>query len=402
MALLKLLNRLFHGPPWLTFLFMGVAAGGFALCSFNLLCLFQANFNLIATYGAMAAFDGGILQFIELTAWGYLALACYVVFKGCLDGLLQRIHKASARLAPIRRLGSKRGRKDAHPPWRSVRALLIHRLPLLEAEARAGACASSSRMPEVSRLIALVAALSVVSTPLMSRPGGGSTGSQRLVAGIGWGRDFGSRTGRDIRSASSTVTRTSCRMAPVFGLGMRRAPRPSFALEHGRSSLGRTIARICPHSADGRTVRRSRTPPRRSTRRTETNRGPPPRWDRATGRPARACRSGSPRRNRTRERRRRRKSARRRYRTLRTMRAPSPACVWALARRRAARGPFDGCLAAAETAGATRPADCIERIRRPSPAPRPAARDEARRAAPSPPPAAWLFAELNPEPRERT
>ena len=42
----------------------------------------------------MAAFDGGILQFVELTAWGYLALACYVVFKGCLDGLLQRIHKA--------------------------------------------------------------------------------------------------------------------------------------------------------------------------------------------------------------------------------------------------------------------------------------------------------------------
>ena len=42
----------------------------------------------------MAAFDGGILQFLELTAWSYLALVFYVVFKGCLDGLLQRIHKA--------------------------------------------------------------------------------------------------------------------------------------------------------------------------------------------------------------------------------------------------------------------------------------------------------------------
>ena len=94
MVLLKLLNRLFHGPAWLTFLFMGLAAGGFALCSINLLSLFQANFNLIATYGAMAAFDGGVLQFLELTAWGYLALAFYVVFKGCLDGLLQRIHQA--------------------------------------------------------------------------------------------------------------------------------------------------------------------------------------------------------------------------------------------------------------------------------------------------------------------
>ena len=49
MALLRLLNWLFHRPPWLTFLFMGIAAGGFALCSFNLLYLFQANFNLIAT-----------------------------------------------------------------------------------------------------------------------------------------------------------------------------------------------------------------------------------------------------------------------------------------------------------------------------------------------------------------
>jgi hypothetical protein len=94
MALLRLLNRLFHGPAWLTFLFMGIAAGGFALCSFNLLYLFQANFNLIATYGAMAAFDGGVLQFVELAAWGYLALGCYVMFEGCLDGLLLRIHRA--------------------------------------------------------------------------------------------------------------------------------------------------------------------------------------------------------------------------------------------------------------------------------------------------------------------
>ena len=94
MGLLKLLNRLFHGPAWLAFLVMGLAAGGFALCSLNLLSLFQANLNLIATYGAMAAFDGGVSQLLELTAWGYLALACYVVFKGCLDGLLQRIHKA--------------------------------------------------------------------------------------------------------------------------------------------------------------------------------------------------------------------------------------------------------------------------------------------------------------------
>lgn len=94
MALLKLLNRVFHGPAWLTFLVMGIAAGGLALCSFNLLFLFQANFNLLWRFGAMAAFDGGILQFAELAAWGYLAIACYVVAEGCLDGLLTRIRQS--------------------------------------------------------------------------------------------------------------------------------------------------------------------------------------------------------------------------------------------------------------------------------------------------------------------
>jgi hypothetical protein len=62
-------------------------AGGLALCSFNLLFLFQANLRLLFAYDAIAAFDGGI----ELTLWGYLALACYVVVEGCLDGLLTRI-----------------------------------------------------------------------------------------------------------------------------------------------------------------------------------------------------------------------------------------------------------------------------------------------------------------------
>ena len=94
MVLLRWLNRLFHGPAWLTFLVMGMATAGFALCSFNLFELFRANLSLLAAYGIMAAFDGGIVQLLELIAWGYLALAFYVVFKGCLDGLLQRIYRA--------------------------------------------------------------------------------------------------------------------------------------------------------------------------------------------------------------------------------------------------------------------------------------------------------------------
>ena len=94
MGVFALLNRLFHGPAWLKFLIMGMAAGGLALCSFNLLFLFQANSQLIFTYGAMAAFDGGLVQFIELIAWGYLALACFIVFETCREGLLCRIRHA--------------------------------------------------------------------------------------------------------------------------------------------------------------------------------------------------------------------------------------------------------------------------------------------------------------------
>lgn len=94
MGLFALLNRLFHGPGWLTFLIMGMAVAGLALCSFNLLFLFQANYSLLFTYGAMAAFDGGLLQLIELTAWGYLALACFIVAETCRESLLNRIRRA--------------------------------------------------------------------------------------------------------------------------------------------------------------------------------------------------------------------------------------------------------------------------------------------------------------------
>src|SRR5271154_2715488 len=133
MALLRLLNWLFHRPPWLAFLLMGIAAGGFALCSFNLLYLFQANFNLIATYGAMAAFDGGILQLIELTAWGYLALACYVVFKVCADGVLRRIHSErqqtrEARSAFIVSPPPRRPTLPSSPDWSPGRNAARNRL----------------------------------------------------------------------------------------------------------------------------------------------------------------------------------------------------------------------------------------------------------------------------------
>ena len=41
----------------------------------------------------MAAFDGGLLQFAQLTAWGFLALAFYVLFEVCLHGLIHQIRR---------------------------------------------------------------------------------------------------------------------------------------------------------------------------------------------------------------------------------------------------------------------------------------------------------------------
>jgi hypothetical protein len=58
---------------------------------------------LIFTYGAMAAFDGGLLQFVELTAWGYLALACFIVVETCREGLLSRIRHARLCCQAFRR-----------------------------------------------------------------------------------------------------------------------------------------------------------------------------------------------------------------------------------------------------------------------------------------------------------
>ena len=87
----RILSFVFYGPAWLTFLFMGAAAGGFALCTYDLFEIFSANYRLIATYGLMAGWDGGLLPLLQLLFWGYAGIGCYVVFKGCLDGLTHRV-----------------------------------------------------------------------------------------------------------------------------------------------------------------------------------------------------------------------------------------------------------------------------------------------------------------------
>jgi hypothetical protein len=84
----RILDRIFNGPAWRTFLLMGVFGGLFAITSFDLLMQFTANFEFISSYGVMALKDGGVLQLIQLIATGYLSIALYLLFKGCLYGLL--------------------------------------------------------------------------------------------------------------------------------------------------------------------------------------------------------------------------------------------------------------------------------------------------------------------------
>ena len=58
--------------------------------SFNLLFRFQANLGPIAPHDN-GSFDAGILQLLQLTAWGYLALLFYLIFEVCLYGLIHQI-----------------------------------------------------------------------------------------------------------------------------------------------------------------------------------------------------------------------------------------------------------------------------------------------------------------------
>jgi hypothetical protein len=84
----RFLSDMFNGPIWRAFLLMGVFGGLSAITSYNLVLLFSANFGFVTQYGIMALKDGGLLQLAELVVYGYLSVAFYVLFKGCLYGVL--------------------------------------------------------------------------------------------------------------------------------------------------------------------------------------------------------------------------------------------------------------------------------------------------------------------------
>jgi hypothetical protein len=86
----RLLNYVFNGPWLLTFFLMGIFAWGLGVTSANLFQMLSANIHYITAYGTIALENGGARQLIGL---GYLSLVFYVLFKGCLQGLLGRFGK---------------------------------------------------------------------------------------------------------------------------------------------------------------------------------------------------------------------------------------------------------------------------------------------------------------------
>lgn len=89
----RFLNRLFNGAWPVTFFAMGAFGALFALTSANLAIQLGANIGFIRETGWWGVMEGGGLQILELVLLSYLSLAFYVLFKGCLYGLLGRFQK---------------------------------------------------------------------------------------------------------------------------------------------------------------------------------------------------------------------------------------------------------------------------------------------------------------------
>ena len=79
---------------WLAFLLLGASFVLFGLASATLVRSVMSSWEFLATYGADAVRDGGLLQFGELILSGYLAVAFYIVFKLCEKVLVERLSNA--------------------------------------------------------------------------------------------------------------------------------------------------------------------------------------------------------------------------------------------------------------------------------------------------------------------
>lgn len=80
---MKALLNLRRYPFALLFLTAGLLAVVVAMLSFDLVRLAVANLDYLRRTGRMGIADGGLLQLVELSLKGGLALACYFAFKLC-------------------------------------------------------------------------------------------------------------------------------------------------------------------------------------------------------------------------------------------------------------------------------------------------------------------------------
>ena len=76
---------------WLcSYVLMGLSFVLFGVTSLNLVQVFTANISFLSSYGLDAVRDGGLMQFVELLASTYLAVAFYLLLKTCEHALVER------------------------------------------------------------------------------------------------------------------------------------------------------------------------------------------------------------------------------------------------------------------------------------------------------------------------
>ncbi|NUZ06791.1 hypothetical protein [Piscinibacter koreensis] len=80
---MRLLRHHVLSRAWLSFLVLGLAFFVFGACTLNLGMLLVGNLKLLGEHGWQAVVEGGLRQFGELVATGYVGIAAYVVLKAC-------------------------------------------------------------------------------------------------------------------------------------------------------------------------------------------------------------------------------------------------------------------------------------------------------------------------------
>ncbi len=76
---------------WPAFILLGLSFALGGRLTLNLLFMLSADFEFLAVHGVDAVREGGLHQLLEIVLSGYLAAACFVVFKLCEKVLVDRL-----------------------------------------------------------------------------------------------------------------------------------------------------------------------------------------------------------------------------------------------------------------------------------------------------------------------